>query len=108
MATSPYTLTGTKFPPPPQTLPSQASACPIHNDHRRWVDLPSPSIRLPDQGPPHIDRLEHIRVEEPNRVRACLVRRDGPMRVGIIEAHNRNCTARLDQGQQLRPVRLLV
>src|SRR3954467_2703281 len=23
MATSPYTLTGTKFPPPPQTLPSQ-------------------------------------------------------------------------------------
>src|SRR4051812_15585168 len=26
MATSPYTLTGTKFPPPPQTLPGQQTA----------------------------------------------------------------------------------
>src|SRR4029450_2218214 len=41
-------------------------------------------------------------------VRAPFVRRDGPMRVGIIEAHNGNSIARLDQGQQLPPARLLV
>ena len=45
---------------------------------------------------------------KPNTVRACFVRRDGPMRVGIIEAHNGNSIAWFDQGQQLRPVRLLV
>ena len=99
-------LGGQRGPPgQPRRLPA---GLPINNDHRRGVDLPGSAVRLPDYRPAHINRLVHIRIKQPNRVWTRLVRCPGPMRVRIVEAHNGNSTARLDEGQQLSPVPPLV
>jgi hypothetical protein len=57
MATSPYTLTGTKFPPPPQTLPN-VSICRLQpgNFYRYFVS-PDNKVVIFEPGTRRVARI---------------------------------------------------